>query len=154
LNTLEQHIDTLLTALRQAKHQVLIVSPYLSLHALEANDLERLLHKRSQEIQIDIYTDDYFNRSPDGGFKPNARKAKESLEKIGTNLIFCNGIHSKTLCMDDELFVEGSFNWLGAIRQADHPWQRLETSLCYRGPGIKPILRTVVEALTKRARRL
>ncbi len=69
LNTLEQHIDTLLTALRQAKHQVLIVSPYLSLHALEANDLERLLHKRSQEIQIDIYTDDYFNGNPDGGFK-------------------------------------------------------------------------------------
>ena len=154
LSTLDQHIDTLLTSLRQAKRQVLIVSPYLSVHALQANDLERLLRNRSREIQIHIYTDDYLNRGRDGVFKPSARKAKESLEQIGTNLIFGDGIHSKTLCMDDELLVEGSFNWLGAIRDMDHPWQRLETSLCYRGPGIAPTLRTVVEALALRARRL
>ena len=51
-----------------------------------------------------------------GQLKEFSKKGRESIEKAGVTLIIHPHIHSKTICVDNKMLIEGSFNWLSATR--------------------------------------
>ncbi|MCB1035439.1 MAG: hypothetical protein KDD47_16570, partial [Acidobacteria bacterium] len=50
------------------------------------------------------------------------------LRAAGARVLGASRIHSKLLAVDRSWYVDGSFNWLGAVRDRDDPYHRLETS--------------------------
>lgn len=64
---------------------------------------------------------------------PAAVEAATALRESGAQVHVCRNIHSKVVCVDNEVFIEGSFNGLSAERSiADYT--RYETSIIYTGP--------------------
>jgi hypothetical protein len=68
--------------------------------------------------------------SNDGLDLPEAKKAAEALNQAGAKIIMCENIHSKVICVDDSIFIEGSFNWLSAERVVEK-YVRHDTSIIY-----------------------
>lgn len=138
LSTLQEHRDVLVRSLSEAQQQVVIVSPYLSEKALEADDLNTLIGAAVRRgVRVVIYTDsqlDIDQRS--GRLKPHAAAAREQLRTCGADLRVVRRIHNKTLCVDEAIIVTGSFNWLSAVRDETNQYQRHEDSLQYEGPGV------------------
>ncbi|MCV5217231.1 hypothetical protein OFC53_39005, partial [Escherichia coli] len=61
--------------------------------------------------------------------------AVEKLNKMGIATKLVNRVHSKIVIEDEELLCVGSFNWFSAARE--DKYQRYDTSLVYRGEGVK-----------------
>ncbi|MDX3926524.1 MAG: AAA domain-containing protein [Shinella sp.] len=133
LNDLDTHRGVLRRAIGEAREQVLIVSPYLSNRAIEADDLAPLLKSRRDGPRIVVAYDHYLNTGRGGGMLPKAAAAIEMLQTTGVELWPLVGAHNKTLAVDENWIVEGSFNWLSAQRDRDDDFQRHEVSFLYRG---------------------
>ncbi|MCY4780371.1 hypothetical protein ORI89_11970 [Sphingobacterium sp. UT-1RO-CII-1] len=53
-------------------------------------------------------------------------------------LLLANGVHNKTILIDDSVLIEGSFNWLSATRDKTSPYHRSEASIVITdGPSIQ-----------------
>lgn len=150
LHELEHHRRMLKSCIESADQELHIVSPYLSSVAIEADKLELLFGEAIQRgVNIYVYTDEALNFS-NGYLKTNYVKAKELLSQLGINVFLMKGVHSKALWVDSAVLVEGSFNWLSAIRQSDSLWCRYETSLVYRGEEVGNMIVKLKEDLKKR----
>ncbi len=124
LLTLEDHREALREALRESQEQVLIVSPYLTRRAIEADGIDAALrqaHHRGVEVKI-LYCVD-LHRRPEV-----AAEVAEDLRQCGAEVHPVPRIHSKLLAVDRRWYIDGSFNWLGAVRDTNDPYHRLETS--------------------------
>lgn len=116
LSTLEAHTDLLRHAFQTARRKVEIVSPYISIRALESDNLLPLiLEAVKRGVEVVVYTDHYLDKK-DGVLRENAVKGRQALVENHVCLRILKGIHNKTLVVDDCLFAEGSFNWLSASR--------------------------------------
>lgn len=150
LHKLEDHRNILRDCIRTANHEVHIVSPFLSVVAIKADNLEEFFSEAIQRgVKIYVYTDENLNcnnKQP----KINYLKAKEVLNKLGVELFLMSRVHSKTLWMDSDVLIEGSFNWLSAVRESNNEWCRHETSLVYRGSEVNDMLIKLKEELEKR----
>jgi len=133
LNDLDSHRGVLRRAIGEANERVLIVSPYLSNKAIEADDLAPLLQARRDGPHIVIAYDCYLNSDHNQRLYPNAAKAIDILRASGAEVWALNGAHNKTLTVDESWIVEGSFNWLSALRDRGSDFQRHEVSFLYRG---------------------
>ena len=49
-------------------------------------------------------------------------------KEAGVKLKVVQGIHQKSILMDDRVLIEGSFNWLSAVRDESSPYFRKEVS--------------------------
>jgi hypothetical protein len=133
IDTLEGHRELLRQAIQSARRKLLIVSPYLTSRALKADKLVPLLSKSLSkgEVKITIAYDLKQNKRADN---PEAVEALALLGGIpGLDIRPCEDIHNKTLVVDDDWIVEGSFNWLSAVRDPMRPYSRHEVSLVYAG---------------------
>lgn len=133
LNDLEAHRDALRRAIGEASERVLIVSPYLSSRAVEADDLASLLRARRGGPRIVVAYDHYLNSGHDRQLHAKASRAIDILRAGGAEVWALNGAHNKTLTVDESWIVEGSFNWLSAQRDRDGDFRRHEVSFLYRG---------------------
>lgn len=126
----EEHERYLIQGFRKAEDRLLIASPFLSIQTLQP--LESYIKGAVEsEVHACVFTDDFLNR--DGSaLKPNAQRAAKLLHKWGVQLIVLDGIHNKTLCVDNHVLIEGSFNWLAAARSGRY--RRYERSICYVSP--------------------
>lgn len=114
-----EHRPKLLQALREAKEQAIIVSPWLTLDAVnrELLDLIRDAVRRNVKVWIGY------------GFGESKYIEKKALEKLkeiqdsrfGRNLIIKNFgcSHAKVLICDEEFMVTTSFNWLSFAGRED-----------------------------------
>ena len=59
-------------------------------------------------------------------------------------MIVYKGIHNKTICVDDKLLIEGSFNWLSSVRDENSPYCRKETSVMLQGEGVNEMINTIL----------
>jgi len=75
------------------------------------------------------------------------------LADTGAQVQILERIHSKTLAIDDRIIVEGSFNWLSAVRNPTHPWSRHEVSLRYAGRKAGAMISSALEELETRIAR-
>ncbi|TGP20572.1 MULTISPECIES: AAA domain-containing protein [unclassified Mesorhizobium] len=133
LNDLEAHRDVLRRAIGEANERVLVVSPYLSDKAIEADDLASLLLSRRGGPRIVVAYDHYLNCGDDRRLLPRTVMAIDILRASGADVWALNGAHNKTLTVDESWIVEGSFNWLSARRDRNSDFQRHEVSFLYRG---------------------
>ena len=59
------------------------------------------------------------------------------------------GVHAKTLAVDEQLLVEGSFNWFSAVAEGG-PYHRYEASLAYRGEHVGVMIEEALASLRQR----
>lgn len=72
------------------------------------------------------------------------------LSAWGVQVVKTKRVHSKALWIDQDMLIEGSFNWLSAVRQPNSPWCRYETSLIFRGDKVVEMIKKLKEDLEKR----
>ncbi len=134
IDTLAGHRDILRQALETAEKRLLIVSPFLSRRAIDADGLAPLVAAATKRgVTVRVITDSQLNLDRHGGTRPAAREAMDLMAASGADVRAVVGIHAKTLAVDHDWLVEGSFNWLSASRDRDSDWQRSEASLVCRG---------------------
>ena len=139
IDTLEGHRNTLDRAFTESRRRVLVVSPYLSTYAIEADAVEENIRQaRARGVKVTVAFDGALS-----GFdkqRDNAVQAVQRLQDAGAQVLPCKRMHNKTLACDNLWIVEGSFNWLSARRDEDHRFQRHEVSLRYDGDGTSKLV--------------
>lgn len=134
LKNLEPHRKALREAFEHATSRILVVSPYLSIEAVSRDGVEKLIEAaRSRKVGVTIAFDRDLNVKY-GYLNPNCADAMRVLTRAGAEVLERDRIHNKTLAVDDSWIVEGSFNWLSAVRDPNHPYARAEYSFRYQGP--------------------
>ncbi len=142
INTLPKHVATLARAFERAEERLVIVSPYLRSRAVEADNLPQKVNDAVRNgVEVTIYVDDGFNNQLQ---LPSAAQAASKLQDSGATIKVCHNIHSKIICIDDQIFIEGSFNWLSAERIRDD-YTRHETSMIYIGAQAPDFIEDTVQ---------
>ena len=142
VKTLSMHVGTLARAFERAEEQLVIVSPFLRWRAIEADNIaEKTAAAVIRGVDVTIYIDDGFN---DFLEHPSAARAAQVLRENGAEVKLCHNIHSKIVCVDREIFVEGSFNWLSAVRDGSK-YKRHETSMIYMGPQASTFIEDTIK---------
>lgn len=144
ISTLDKHRKCLAYCFEEATKQLLIFSPFISEAAITADGIISLITAAvNRGVSVAVVTDEYLDRV-NGRLKAVAESGRNALQKAGAKLIVYKGVHSKTICVDDKLLIEGSFNWLSAVRDAKSPYCRNEASVMMQGEGIAKMITTIV----------
>ena len=134
LSTLKEHTGLLRQAFKDATKRLLIVSPFISIQAIEHDNLIPLMREAVERgVEVVVYSDfrlDYDKQT--GVLRKEAVAGRKALTENGVKLILLKGIHNKSLAIDDSVLVEGSFNWLSASR--DEAYSRHECSVKLLSP--------------------
>lgn len=153
LATLEQHQDILAKAFQIAETELLIASPTISIHAIEADGIaERIREALGRGVHVVIFTDASLD-APEGQLKPAAKAGRELLIEAGAELLISDRIHNKSLAVDELFIVEGSFNWLSAVRTAGSANQKHETSYLIKGPKAPKLIGQLKRELYARTKK-
>ncbi|MRT92081.1 AAA domain-containing protein [Ancylomarina sp. 16SWW S1-10-2] len=149
VSTLDGHVKCLKAAFRSAKKRIVIVSPFISIKAIEADELlEKILTVTTNGVDVLVYTDK--NLDVHGGkLKTASKLGREKLMEAGAQLKILNGIHNKAIVMDNTVLVEGSFNWLSAVRDKTNPYYRFEVSQIIREGEAKMQIAQIEEELAQ-----
>lgn len=133
LQTLGEHQALLQKVLTSAQKRVVIVSPFISLKALEQDGIPGIVKDiTARGVSVSIFID-YKLNCIDGEMKRSAKDGIAALVKTGARVYVADGIHNKTLIRDNNLIADGSFNWLSAVRIRNGECQREERTLVYTG---------------------
>lgn len=147
IHKLKEHVGTLRRAFEVAKKELIIVSPFISINAINDDSLIQFVKSAiDRGVSITVFTDSKLDLI-NGKLKENSAKGRELLAKNGINIKAINGIHNKTLIVDDTILVEGSFNWLSATRDEESHYYRLETSIVLKGEQAKKYIKIAKEDL-------
>lgn len=148
IDTLEKHQRCLKRAFEIAKTRIVIVSPFISKYAIQADNLLEGIQKAvSNNVKVSIYTDKYLDM-PNGKLKKSAEEGRSALTNSGAELFILNGIHNKAIIIDDEVLIEGSFNWLSALRDKQNPYYRYEVSQVIKDQEAKVQIPQLINNLT------
>lgn len=132
VDNLERHRGLLKQCIQEATKRVLIVSPYISINAINDDNLETLIGEAvNRGTEVAIITDHYFDERR----KLNTEKGREKLEEAGAVVNIHRRIHDKVICVDDHTLVSGSFNWLSATRINEYAKEERST-LCKGGTQV------------------
>lgn len=135
--TLEEHRAALRRALEYGKERILIVSPQLSINAVEADEVQSAVAgARDRGAQVFVV----YSRDLSLQALQSTRKAVEALEQAGAKVKASNRMHSKTLAVDQQWLAQGSFNWLSASRDEQSNYQRHEASIVCEGPEFQEFI--------------
>ena len=144
ISTLEDHRKILCQVLEQASENVLIVSPFISISAISADNLVHKIKKAIERgVKVTVYTDAFLDMRGIK-LKKSSEQGRNALKEAGAELIILNGIHNKTLIRDNDLLIEGSFNWLSAVRNSSSPFRRHEVSSCYEGKEVSKFIHSAI----------
>lgn len=155
LTTLGDHQRVLQEAFLEAREEVMIVSPTISSHAIDADNIPDLIRQAcARGVKVSIFIDRNLNTdSTTNKFKEPAANGCTLVENAGAELTIVQGIHNKTLAIDNSILVEGSFNWLSAVRNIRSRHQKQENSFKYSGPKAEDYIKYSKEVLAYRAER-
>ncbi|RAV28090.1 AAA domain-containing protein [Sinomicrobium soli] len=141
IKTLEQHRETLRQCFETAEREIILCSPFISIRAIEADDVVRLIRNAADRgVKITVLTDKNLDVTR-GGLRRNSALGREAIRATKARLMIVNGIHNKTICMDDSVIIEGSFNWLSASRDENSEGYRKDISVIIRGGKVKEEIR-------------
>ncbi|MCA8833310.1 AAA domain-containing protein [Hymenobacter pini] len=150
LSTLRQHCDALIWAINTAERHLVIVSPFISVRALQADKLPDLIKAAKLQrpsLRVTVYTDAYLD-APDGRLHTYTQAGRAALAQAGADVRIAAQIHNKTICVDDQVLLEGSFNWLSASR--NETLARHEVSWFFRGPSWADYIGELVQEMESR----
>ena len=135
--TLEEHRAILKECFRKAEKELIICSPFISVKAIKEDNIIDLIRETvNRNVKVFIITDEKFDIQ-DGQLKDNSKKGREIIQSSGATLIIHPKIHSKTICVDNKMFIVGSFNWLSAVRNEERA--KKEDSVVLEGDVTKNI---------------
>lgn len=160
INDLKTHVGTLNRAFEIAKSELIIVSPFISSNALECDTirnfdstdkeaitsiainsvLQQLHASVSRGVKVTVITDSTLD-THNNQLKPSAQKGRELIKESGANLKIVDGIHSKTIIIDNDIIIDGSFNWLSALRDVRSKYFREESSIVVKGELAKAMIK-------------
>lgn len=155
LNTLDLHNRTLLKACREALNDLVIVSPFLSKHALSEGLKHELKQAVARGVVITVYCDAKLDKDRTGKRKNNSQAAILILQDIGIIVKIIDGVHSKSMMFETQkgvVLIEGSFNWLSAVRDESNDFSRYEASILLVGEALKSRIEVVKKLLDERSR--
>ncbi len=156
-STLEEHQAALKAAIEGVRkdERLVLVSPYISLRWVMEDKLPELCRKAVDEGAFvhAIVDSSEFEKEPklkdgkNGGGDRRSREARDALEKAGVRVHELKAIHNKTIVLGEREIVEGSFNWLSAVR--DRTWRGVkhETSWRISGKEAEPMIRKAVQEM-------
>jgi hypothetical protein len=115
--------------------------------------LASMILARSRGIDITVVTDRNFNTEHTDYQKRKEKQqslneAVAKLTDMGITTKLVNRVHSKIVIGDEGLLCVGSFNWFSAARE--DKYQRYDTSMVYRGSGLKGEIQTIYSSLEQR----
>ncbi|MEY8781906.1 AAA domain-containing protein [Allomuricauda sp. XS_ASV26] len=157
---LKTHVGTLNRAFEIAKSELIIVSPFISSNAIECDTIkcfdnndkrqlnsikidsvkEQLNTTVNKGIKVTIITDSTLDLQ-NNQLKPVAQKGREIIMQSGAKLKLVNGIHSKTIIIDNDIIIDGSFNWFSALRDERSKYFRDESSIVVKGEPAKIMIK-------------
>lgn len=150
IDNLDLHRKALTMAFGAAHTHLVIVSPFISLKAVQDDDLPaRIAAAKAQRpnLRITVYTDAHLD-APAGLLHARARDGRAALVRAGAQVKEVEQIHNKTICIDDEILIEGSFNWLSASRSETHA--RHEVSWSFRGEACAALIQDLTRKMETR----
>lgn len=149
LVTLDDHRWLLAIVLRKARQRVVIFSPQLSAGAIRSDNIDYLIACAvARGVNVVVLTD-YGLNLENGEPKASAVEGKKLIEAAGAQVVVVDKIHHKTLIGDDDLIVDGSFNWLSAVRRNNHAHQREERSKVTVGEAARGFVRQELARMTQ-----
>jgi len=154
LHGVEQHDAFLNQTFGNIGKNITIVSPWLAWKKLEQTGfLASMIQARSRGIDITVVTDRNFNIEYTNDQKRKEKQqslneAVAKLDEMGITTKLVNRVHSKIVIGDEGLLCLGSFNWFSAARE--DKYQRYDTSMVYRGEGLKSEIQTIYTSLEQR----
>lgn len=142
IKTLDGHRQELINALREARHEVIVVSAFVSDAAIKHDGLDTLIKEAlSRGVNVKLYTDKSQDQDPiPGKVGPRAKSGVALLRSTGAKLHLVRKIHAKCVITDDATIVVGSFNFLSAARIANSKGSDFETSVKHFGADARPII--------------
>lgn len=160
VSDLKTHVGTLNRAFEIAKTELIIVSPFISSNAIECDTIkcfdnnekrklnsikidsvkEQLSTTVNKGVKVIIITDSTLDLQ-DNQLKPVAQKGREIIKQSGAKLKLVNGIHSKTIIIDNDIIIDGSFNWFSALRHENSKYFRNESSIVVKGEPAKAMIK-------------
>lgn len=150
LSTLAKHRDALAWAINTAQEHLVIVSPFISVRAVQADGLADLIAAAKAQrpgLRITVYTDAYLD-APHGQLHAYTQAGREALARAGAEVKIAAQIHNKTICLDRHALLEGSFNWLSASRS--EALARHEVSWFFRGEAWAGCIEQLVQEMESR----
>src|SRR5699024_7818098 len=127
-----RHCDLLKYCFDKAQNYIIIASPFVATYAVESdNMLQMIMDAIKRGVEVTCYIDVQLNCTPSNELKPSAKNAIEMLKGAGAIVKMAKNFHNKTLCADNFVISEGSFNWLSAHRKRSDKYQRYERSFVY-----------------------
>lgn len=150
LSELKAHRDALAWAINTAERYLVIVSPFISVRAIQADGLADLLvaaKARQPDLRITVYTDAFLD-APNGQLHPYTQAGRDALTQAGAEVKVAAQIHNKTVCFDNHTLLEGSFNWLSASRS--EALARHEVSWFFRGAAWAGCIEQLVQDMESR----
>jgi phosphatidylserine/phosphatidylglycerophosphate/cardiolipin synthase-like enzyme len=152
LMTHSDHRECLLNAFGTAQRRIIIVSPQISVWAIQGSGIDALVHDAIfRGINVVVFTDDQLNREQEGAPRRSAVLGKKLMEKAGAAVFIANGIHQKTLIIDNQSIADGSYNWLSAVRNKNHVHHREERTNLITGGEASTHIRKELERLVRLA---
>ncbi|WP_419779264.1 AAA domain-containing protein [Maridesulfovibrio sp.] len=145
ITDLDHHQEVLSSSFATAQNELLIVSPFLSMQAIKADNITDQIKEATQRgVAVNIYTDKILALAGAQHQPERLERVTEVLTEAGARLHFATGLHSKTLIVDNHTLIEGSFNWLSARRDK---LARLEHSILYRDSSVAAIKNNTMKSL-------
>lgn len=154
LHGVEQHDAFLNQTFDTIGKSMTIVSPWLTWEKLEQTGfLTSMIQASSRGIDITVVTDRNFNIEHADYEKRKEKQqrlqdALAKLNEIGITTKLVKRVHSKIVIGDEGLLCVGSFNWFSATRE--EKYERYDTSMVYRGEGLKGEIKTIYTSLEQR----
>jgi len=165
---LKTHVGTLNRVFEIAKSELIIVSPFISSNAIECDTIkcydnndkrqlnsikidsvrEQLSNTVNKGIKVTIITDSTLDLQ-NNQLKTLAQKGREIIMQSGAKLKLVNGIHSKTIIIDNDIIIDGSFNWFSALRDENSKYFRNESSIVVKGEPAKAMIKKAKTFLEK-----
>lgn len=147
ITTLEEHRNALTSAIRNLTpgERLIVVSPFISQRAIEYDGIPLLCKDataRGGSIHIIIDREERFDTSG-----RNTLVAIKALEDAGALVQQLPAIHNKTLIVGEREIIEGSFNWLSAVRDPSRLGVRYETSWRISGTNARKIVTSAIKEL-------
>lgn len=150
IDKLDLHRKALTMAIGEAKTHLIIVSPFISLKAMQDDGLPARIAAAKAlrpDLRITVYTDAHLD-APAGQLHARARDGRAVLVQAGVQVKVVEQIHNKTICIDDRILIEGSFNWLSASRNETQA--RHEVSWSFRGEACAALIKDLTHKMETR----
>lgn len=134
--TLDEHRRWLKRVFESATREIIICSPFISNIAIKDDSIIDAINRTtSRGVSITIVTDKNLDITTNGTLKPSSKDGRNAILTTEAKLIEFDGMHNKTICIDDNILIEGSFNWLSATRNPRGAYTRQETSVVIKNAG-------------------